>query len=162
MSTGNRSRRVTGTCEGKRGNGGWKVGTSSPFVQSRPPSIKDNCINLFPIRRRNSRSFELITLLNDPAPPTSSGLRLSIKFSSRSRTTRVPLPPSSLHPGSLSFLPLLNCNLYESRPRKCTGTEEGAGSREFLKNYYYQPAPPSILPVFSRRSMKTSDKGKVR
>lgn len=69
----------------KKGMERSKLNYSTPFVHSRSPPIKDNCINLFPIRRRNSRSFGLITLLNDPAPPASSGLRLSIKFLGESK-----------------------------------------------------------------------------
>lgn len=89
----------------------------TPLLSSTrdPPRSKDNCINLFPIRRRNSRSFGLITLLNDPAPPSSSRITsLSIKFLGERRTTI--FLPRLVH-RLRSFLPLLNCNLYESRPR---------------------------------------------
>lgn len=146
----NRSRSCHESPEGGLGGGEGSAEESwsrppTPFVQSRPPSIKDNCINLFPIRRRNSRSFGLITLLNEPAPPTSSGLlRLSIKFSSRSAER--PSRPSSIPLASfLSSLPQLNYNLYESRPRKCAA-EDGAASREFLKKIITIRAAPPPLP----------------
>jgi len=70
---------------------------------------KDNCINLFPIRHRNSRSFGLITLLKDSAatPYHPAGLRLPIKFLEEQNAR-----PPAVH---RCFLTLLNRDLYESR-----------------------------------------------
>lgn len=86
------------------------------------PRSKDNCINLFPIRRRNSRSLGLITLLN--APPSSSQDYESldkIPLGEEEEEEEEPTTSSSSSTGLVhrlrSFLPLLNCNLYESRPR---------------------------------------------
>ena len=43
-----------------------KSNYSTPFVHSRSPSIKDNCINLFPIRRRNSRILRANYVIKRP------------------------------------------------------------------------------------------------
>lgn len=90
----------------KEGRRSW---LTPPLSSTRrdPPRSKDNCINLFPIRRRNSRSFGLITLLNDPAPPSSSRITsLSIKFLGERRRTTTSLPPST---GSSTFVPSCHC-----------------------------------------------------
>lgn len=67
---------------------------------------KDNCINLFPIRHRNSRSFGLITLLKDSTatPYHPVGLRFPIKFLEE-QNVRSP----AVHHRSLT---LLNCDLH--------------------------------------------------
>lgn len=69
----------------------------------------DNCINLFPIRHRNSRSFGLITLLKDLAATSyhPAGLRFPIKFLQEQNAR-----PPAVHRRSLT---LLNRDLHESR-----------------------------------------------
>ena len=67
---------------------------------------KDNCINLFPIRHRNSRSFGLITLLKDSTatPYHPVGLRFPIKFLAEQNAR----PPAAHH----RSLTLLNRDLH--------------------------------------------------
>lgn len=67
---------------------------------------KDNCINLFPIRHRNSRSFGLITLLKDSTATLYHlvGLRFPIKFLEEENVR----PPAAHH----RSLTLLNRDLH--------------------------------------------------